>query len=336
MMPRLKITLGCCDYEHTRALAEGRIQPDGVDLNFVKIQHGGAEVNFRMLRHQEFEASEMSMGSYVVSLFANESPFIAIPVFPFRTFRHSFIFVNVHSGIEKPTDLISKRVGNPRYQQTACVWMRGILSDHYGVPVSSVTYYQGGEEEPGRWEGLPIELPPGINVRPAEKGKKLSEMLEKGEIDALYASRIPSSFSRSSKNIRRLFPDFQNEERKYFKETNIFPIMHTIVIRRDVYEANRWLAQSLYKSFLASKEIAYEDYYKIKGLPGAKFMLPWIAQYMEQIRDLMGDDFFPYGIEPNLPSLQTFLRYCHEQGLAKRLLKPEDIFAPETVAQFKV
>lgn len=335
-MPKLRLSLAVSDYDRTRALMEGKVQPEGIDLHPVTIDGGGTEVNFRMLRYKEFDASEMSMGSYILSLFEEDPPFIAIPVFPFRTFRHSYIFINAKSGIRSPKDLRSKRVGIPRYQQSACVWIKGILSEHYGVPITSVNYVQGGVEDPGRWEGLSLKLPRGVKLETAPRSKRLSDMLEAGEIDALYSARVPSGFTQGSKNIKRLFPDYVSEEKKYYRKTGVFPIMHTIVIRKEVYEKDRWVAQALFKAFLESKQQAYSQFYSPRGNLGTKFMLPWITTYLDEVRELLGWDFYPYGIEQNRKTLQALLRYTHEQGLARRLLKPEQIFAEGTKEQFKV
>ncbi|MDG6901467.1 MAG: ABC transporter substrate-binding protein [Nitrososphaerota archaeon] len=335
-MPKLRLSLAVSDYDRTRALMEGKVQPEGIDLHPVTIDGGGTEVNFRMLRYKEFDASEMSMGSYILSLFEEDPPFIAIPVFPFRTFRHSYIFINAKSGIRSPKDLKSKRVGIPRYQQSACVWIKGILSEHYGVPITSVNYVQGGVEDPGRWEGLSLKLPRGVKLETAPRSKRLSDMLEAGEIDALYSARVPSGFTQGSKNIKRLFPDYVSEEKKYYRKTGVFPIMHTIVIRKEVYEKDRWVAQALFKAFQESKQQAYSQFYSPRGNLGTKFMLPWITTYLEEVRELLGWDFYPYGIEQNRKTLQALLRYTHEQGLAKRLLRPEQIFAEGTKEQFKV
>ena len=335
-MSNLRISFAVGQYDRTRALLEGKVKTEGIDLNCIPIEGGGTEVNFRMLKYGEFDASEMSMGSYVLSLFSKDPPFVAIPVFPFRTFRHSYIFVNAKSGIRAPKDLLSKQVGIPRYQESACTWIRGILSEHYGVPVTSVKYVQGGLEDPGRWEGLPLKLPRGIRLEAAGESKRLSDMLDTGEIDALYSARVPSSFTRGSTNVKRLFPDYVSEEKRYYRKTGVFPIMHTVVIRKEVYERNRWVARSLYKALAESKEVAYSQFYAPRGSLGTKFMLPWITDHLEEVRKLMGWDFYPYGIEPNRKTLKAFLRYCHEQGLAERLLKPEDVFVRETTEQFKV
>ena len=336
VLTKLKLSLAVSDYDRTRALMEGKVQPEGIDLHPITIEGGGTEVNFRMLRYKEFDASEMSMGSYMRSLFEEDPPFVAIPVFPFRSFRHSFIFINAKSGIRSPKDLRSKRVGLPRYQQSACVWIKGIMSDHYGVPITSVNFVQGGVEDAGRWEGLGLKLPKGVKLESAPRNKRLTDMLESGEIDALYSARVPSGFTEGSKNIRRLFPNYVNEEMKYYRKTGVFPMMHTVVIRKDVYEKNRWVAQSLLKAFTESKQQAYSQFYSPRGNLGSKFMLPWITSYLEDVRDLMGWDIYPYGLEQNRKALETLLRYGHEQGLTRRLLKPEQIFVEETREQFKV
>jgi 4,5-dihydroxyphthalate decarboxylase len=330
-MAKLRLSIACSNYDRTRALLEGRIPVDGIELTCLDLPI--EETFFRMLRHYEFHVAEMSLSSYVLSLFAEKPRLIAIPVFPSRFFRHSCIFVNRESGIGEPKDLIGKRVGTPEYQMTAGVWIRGILSDEYEVPVSSVTYFRGGEEEPGRPEKLRLSLPPEIRLESIPPKKTLSAMLDAGEIDALYTARMPSSFVRGSGNVRRLFENYQAVERDYFSKTKIFPIMHTVVIRRDVYEKSPWVAQSLYKAFARAQHDAYNELYEAGAL---SVMLPWLVQHVEETRALMGTDFWPYGLEPNAHTLATFLRYSFEQGLAKRLLKPEDLFAPETLESFKV
>jgi 4,5-dihydroxyphthalate decarboxylase len=286
-----------------------------------------------MLRSREFDAAEMSLSSYVMSLFSDDPPFVAIPVFPSRSFRHSCIFVNQRSGIREPKDLIGKKVGSPEYQLTAPVWIRGILSDEYEVPVNSVRYFTGGQEEAGRIEKVKIELPPGIHVERIPPGRTLSRMLDEGEIDALYTPRIPSTFGDGSGNVRRLFPDHGDVEKDYFRKTRMFPIMHTLVIRRDVYRQHPWVAQSLYKAFSEAQKYAYADLYEAAAL---KHMLPWLLTHVEETRKIMGKDFWPYGYEPNVKTLETFLRYSYEQGLSKRRLDPRELFAAETFGLFKV
>jgi 4,5-dihydroxyphthalate decarboxylase len=327
---KLRLSLGCWNYDRTRSLLEGRVQPDGIDLNYLNMPV--EETFFRMLRNREFDVAEMSLSSYSVSLFKG-SPFIAIPIFPSRFFRHSCIYVNADSGIKEPKDLIGKKIGNPEYQMTAPVWIRGVLSDEYGVPVNSVTYYTGGEEEPNRDEKLKLDLPPDIKVQPIGPNQTLSAMLASGEIDALYTARMPSSFHTSGGKVKRLFEDFVPVEKDYFRRTGIFPIMHTVVIRREIYEQNRWVAQSLYKAFCEAQQETYKDLYETAAL---KAMLPWLTAHVEEARHEMGDDFWPYGYAKNKDTLSTFLRYHHEQGLSKTLLTPEQLFAPETLESFKI
>ena len=330
-LSKLKLAFGCWNYDRTRALMDGSVQPDGIDLNYLNMPV--EETFFRMLRNREFDAAEMSLSSYTMSCFREPQPFIAIPVFPSRFFRHSCIYVNANSGIRTPDDLIGKRIGNPEYQMTAPVWIRGILSDHYGVPVDSVTYFTGGEEEPNRSEKLKLDLPENIRVERIGPDKTLSQMLYDGEIDALYTARMPSSYRKGDGQVTRLFENYVDVEREYFRKTGIFPIMHTVVVRREIYEANRWVAQSLYKALVESQRRTYEDLNETAAL---KAMLPWLNSHVEEVRKEMGDDFWPYGLQKNRANLEVFLRYSYEQGLSRQLLTPEDLFAPETFESFKI
>ncbi|HEY3533088.1 MAG TPA: ABC transporter substrate-binding protein [Casimicrobiaceae bacterium] len=330
-MSKLKLSLACWNYDRTRALMDGSVRADGIDLVYLDLPV--EETFFRMLRHREFDVAEMSLSSYTVSMFREPRPFVAIPVFPSRFFRHSSIYVNANAGIREPRDLIGKRVGVPEYQMTAPVWIRGILSEHYGVPVDGVTYCTGGEESPGRSEKLKLDLPPNIRVEQIGPRQTLARMLAEGEIDALYTARMPSTFGDGTGAVRRLFPDYVAVERQYFRDTGIFPIMHTVAIRRDVYEQNRWIAQALQKAFVEAQRRTYDDLYVTAAL---KAMLPWLTAHVEETRALMGNDYWSYGFAPNRDTLATFLRYHHEQGLSKRVLAPEDLFAPEALESYTI
>lgn len=327
----MRLTLACWDYDRTRALIDGTVAPDGVEL--VYLNQPVEETFFRMMRYREFDCSEMSLSSYVASLDSGEPPFIAIPAFPSRFFRHSCIFVCAKSGIAKPEELKGRRIGVPEYQMTAPVWIRGILSDDYGVKVTEVEHYSGGEEEPGRDEKLKLDLPGEIRLRPIAPHQTLSRMLADGELDALVTARAPSTFHSEPDKVRRLFPNYVEVEKDYYRRTKIFPPMHTVVIRRDVYARNPWVAQSLYKAFSEAKAKAYALYNQTAALPA---MVPWLVAELEEARREMGEDWWPYGLEPNRNALETFLRYHHEQGLSKRLFKPEELFARETLESFKI
>jgi 4,5-dihydroxyphthalate decarboxylase len=330
-MSRLRLSLACWNYDRTRALADGAVRPDGIDLDYLELPV--EETFFRMLRHREFDVAEMSLSSYAVSLSREPRMFVAIPVFPSRMFRHGSIYVNADAGIRDPRDLIGKRVGTPEFQMTAPVWIRGTLAQHYGVPVESVKYFTGGEEEPGRDEKLRLDLPPSIRVERIGAGKTLSAMLAAGEIDALYTARMPSTYGDGRGSVRRLFPDHVAVEQTYFRDTGIFPIMHTVAIRVDVYERHRWIAQALTKAFGQAQQRTYDD---LAATAALKTMLPWATAQLEETRALMGADFWPYGLAANRATLATFLGYHHAQGLSRRLLSPEELFAPETLESFRI
>lgn len=333
-MSKLTLSFACWNYDRTRALLDGSVQADGIDLNYLCLPV--EETFFRMARHREFDVAEMSLSSYCVSLNRPERLFVALPIFPSRFFRHSSIYINATSGINEPKDLIGKRIASPEYQMTAPVWIRGILQDHYGVPVANAggqPYLFGGEEETGRVEKLKLDLPPSIKLQPIGPTQTLSQMLHDGDIDALYTARMPSAFKRNDGKVKRLFENYAEVERAYWRETGIFPIMHTIVMRRDIYEANRWIAQSLTKAFYAAQQKTYEDLAETAAL---KSMLPWLVAHVEEARREMGEDWWPYGLDKNRKTLETFTRYHFEQGLSKRQLSLEELFAPESLESFRI
>ena len=307
------------------------MRAEGIDLVYNNLFV--EETFFRMLRNREFDIAEMSLSSYCVSLMREHPPFVAIPVFPSRFFRHSCIFVSAKSGVREPKDLAGKRIGVPEYQMTAPVWIRGVLQDEYGVDPASCDYRTGGEEEPGRDEKLSLDLPAKFKVTPIGPGQTLAAMIEDGQLDAMHTARAPSTFRTQPGRVRRLFENFVEVEKAYYRKTKIFPIMHTVVIRRDLYEANRWVAQSLLKAFTQAQRKTYEYLNTSMALTT---MLPWQAAHVEEARALLGEDWWPYGLEPNRHVLDTFLRYHHEQGLSKRRLRPEELFAPETLQSFRV
>jgi len=321
-MSRLRLSFACWDYDRVRALQDERVRPEGIDLTVLPLRV--EETFFRALRGQEFDVCELSLSSYLLTLDRDDPPFIAIPAFPSRFFRHQSIFVNTDT-VRTPSDLIGKRVGTPEFQLTAGVWQRGILAEHYGVPVESVRYYTGAlSGSRKRDEKIPLSLPDGISVTPIPAGENLSDMLAAGELDAIYTAPTPHTFG-TAPNVDHLFRDFVAEEKAYFARTRIFPIMHVVAIRREVYEANPWIARSLYKAFLESLRIAFSDLSQRSAL---KVMLPWLEENVREATDALGEDYWSYGIEANRHVLETFIRYSYEQGLAKTLRGPEDLFAP--------
>jgi 4,5-dihydroxyphthalate decarboxylase len=330
-LSRLQLSLACWDYDRTRALADGSVRAEGIDLIYNNLFV--EETFFRMLRNREFDAAEMSLSSYCVSLSRPEPAFIAIPVFPSRFFRHSCIFVSAKSGIREPADLAGKRIGVPEYQMTAPVWIRGILQDEYGVDPAGCEYWTGGEEEPGRDEKLKLELPAKFKLRAIGPQQTLARMIAAGELDAMHTARSPSTFHSQPDKVKRLFENFVEVEKAYYRKTKIFPIMHTVVIRRDLYQKNRWIAQSLAKAFAQAQRKTYEHLSTSMALTT---MLPWQSAHVEEARALLGEDWWPYGLEANRRVLETFLRYHHEQGLSKRRLEVEELFAPETLVSFRV
>lgn len=321
------LTLACGDYDRTRALHEGSVRPEGVSLTTLRLPV--EEIFFRTARFREFDVSEMSLSSYLLTLDEDgRGPFVAIPVFPSRAFRHNGIYVRVGSGIERPADLVGRVVGIPEYQVTAAVWIRGLLEDEYDVPVSSVRYRTGGLHEPGRVEKLALDLPGDVEVTPIGAGENLSDLLVEGALDAIYSPRTPRCFAEGRPEVRRLFPDFREVEADYFRRTGIFPITHTVVLRRDVYEANRWVARSMQKAFEAARRDALEG---IDETAALRYMLPWLQGEVERTREVMGRDYWTYGLEPNATALRTLIGYSHAQGLARRAFDPAELFAPETL-----
>jgi 4,5-dihydroxyphthalate decarboxylase len=327
----LHLTLACWDYDRTRAIMEDRVRFDGIDLTYLNLVI--EETFFRQMRYHEFDVSEMSFSSYLVSMFEPKRPFVAIPVFPSRSFRHSGIYINNDAGISTPQHLAGKRIGCAEYQLTANVWIRGILNDEYGVTPSSFVTLTGGLEEPGRVEKAALRLPSQIKIESIAPDHTLSAMLASGEIDALFSLRAPSCFGSGTGRVRRLFENTYAAEREYYQRTGIFPIMHVIAIRREVYESNRWIAQSLFKGFVEAQRMAYADLSETAGL---KTMLPWLIYQLAETEKMMGVDFWPYGVAANAETINCLLRYSYEQGLSKRLLKPDEIFAPETMERFKI
>jgi 4,5-dihydroxyphthalate decarboxylase len=331
-MSKTKLTLACWDYDRTRALQDGRVQVEGVDLTYLPLRV--EETFWRMLRYQEFDAAEISLGSYLMAREKGFPKLIAIPVFPSRAFRHSCIYINTGSGIKEPKDLAGKRVGVPEYQITMAIWARGILQHEYGVKPEQMKWLTGGEEHPGREDKVKHDLPKSIDIRPIGPEQTLSSMLERGEIDAMISAHMPSPFVRRSPKVGRLIPNFSQVEKDYYRRTKIFPIMHAVALREEFYEKNPWVAQSLCKAFAESKRICQEAMYEYSAL---KYMLAWSIAEMEEEREIFGaGELWPYGLEANRHVLETLVQYAHEQSLLKSRPDLKSLFAPNTLEDFKI
>jgi 4,5-dihydroxyphthalate decarboxylase len=328
---KLHLTVACGDYDRTHALQTGAVNPEGIRLTYVPLE--AEEIFWRMGHHQEFDVSEMSLSNHVTMISRGDSPFVAIPVFPSRFFRHSCIFVNTDAGINNPADFKGKKVGAPEYSITAAVWIRGLLSDDYGVRARDVHWWVGGQEEPGRKERVKLSLPAEIKVDAIAEDKTLNEMLESGELDALISARSPSCFVKGSPKVKRLFPNFKDVEIAYYKRSKIFPIMHVLVIRKEIYDKHPWIARSLYKAFCAAKDHAIKNMQISNTLACT---LPWLSWERERLKEIFGADWWPYGIEANRRVLEHLIRYMAEQGLLARPLKVEEVFAPNVIGEFKI
>ena len=331
-MAALTLDLGCGDYDIVRPLKDGIVRAEGLEINFVTINRP-PEVHWRMGVHQEFDAAEMSFGSFVAGKSRGEFPFVGIPAFVYRKFRHSCAYVNVNAGIHRPEDLNGKRVGVPEWQMTATVWLRGFIQDDYGVRPRDIHWCTGGLESSERKEKVSLKLPPEINIENIPAGKNLSDMLVTGEVDALLTAQVPAPYVKRLPQIKRLFSDTRQAETEHFRRTGIFPIMHVIVIREEFYKRHPWVAQSLYKAFLESKNCCIDAIYRNDAIHS---VLPWTGQHADEVRELMGKEFWPYGVEPNRKTIDTFLRYSAEQGLTPAKLAVEDLFAKETQDTFHV
>jgi 4,5-dihydroxyphthalate decarboxylase len=326
----LHLTLACEDYDRTRPLKDGLVKPEGVQLNYLVMPV--EEIFWRMMKYEEFDASELSLGAFLIASARGHRPFIAIPVFPSRTFRHRCVFVNTASDIRQPTDLRGKRVGVPEYSMTAAVWLRGLFQHEYGILPEEIHWIQAGEENPGRKDRVSFEMPPGVRLD-IIADRTLNEMIDKGEIDAMMSPRMPACFLAGSPRVRRLFPNYRQVEVDYFEKTGLFPIMHVIVIKRAIYAKDSWIAQTLYKAFCEAKDISLRELYDTNIL---RVSLPWTSAEYEDTRGLMGADYWPYGLTPNLANLETLHDYLYEQRLIKQKLNMNELFARETLDAFKI
>jgi 4,5-dihydroxyphthalate decarboxylase len=327
----LRLSLAVCDYDRTRALFDGRAPIEGCDITAVPLEP--EEAFHRAFKFSEFDISEISLSSYIMTTARGDAHYMAIPAFVSRLFRHSGIYIRTDRGIARPQDLKGKTIGLPEYQITANVWIRGILKDEHGVLPSDIRWRRGGLEDPGRDERATIKLPPEIDLQAIPEHRTLSEMLAAGELDGLISARAPSCFLRGVPQVARLFPDYPATEEAYFRKTGIFPIMHAIGIRRSLVEQHPWLAVSVYKAFLEAKALCMHELGQIGHLATS---LPWSVAEFDRLRRVMGEDFWSYGVEPNRHVLETLARYSFDQNLSVRQLSVDEMFARSTYDLSKI
>jgi 4,5-dihydroxyphthalate decarboxylase len=329
-MSRLPITVATWDYDRVRALTDGRVTIEGCDVNYLTMPV--EECFERAFFHGEFEVAEIGFSPFLIALSRGPTPYVAVPVFLSRMFRHSAVYIRSDRGINGPADLRGKTIGVPEYQMSAVLWFRGYLKDEFGIAPKDINWVQAGLENPGRRDKFPLNLPQGFPLA-SRNDTSLSKLLADGEIDGIMSARTPSCYINSHPQVRRLFPDYRAAERDYYKKSGIFPIMHALGIRRDVYEKNRWLAASVYKAFLKAKRIADAEFEETTAL---KIGLPWVTAEYEATVAAMGRDFWSYGVEPNRKTLTTMARYSYEQGLAVRELTVEEMFAEGNLRETRV
>jgi len=329
-MSKLSLSIAVGDYDRMRPLIDGAVQIDGVDPTFLMLTP--EEIFYRAFRHEAFDICELSLSSYSVRTARGDCPYVGVPVFPSRAFRHTAITVRTDR-IKEAGDLRGKRVGLPEYQLTACVWARAILADDHGVKPSEIQWVRGGQEEPGRKEKIALDLPADVQIEDAPEGSTLSRMLAAGEIDAIISPRIPSCQVRGDPNVGWLFADPKAAAADYFRRTGIFPIMHILGVRKTLVEAHPWLPAAALKAFERSKRVALE---RLADTSAPKVTLPFVEEQLAAARGLMGDDFWPYGLAANRVTLQSFLKHHHDQGLSSGLLTPEELFHPSTLESEKI
>lgn len=329
-MHKLHVNMATADYDHFRDIALGLVPVDGATLNhqIYRIE----EVFFRFVHYREWDVSEMSFAKFVAIMSEGNTDIIGLPVFPSRMFRLASIYVHRNGNVKDGGDLAGKRIGLPEWAQTAAIYTRGWMTDQLGIPLSSVEWIQSGLNEPGRREQVSFALPAGVTLRPVPE-KSLRDMLRDREIDAVFSARPPAGMEGTYSDIVPLFPHPETVEAAYFAETGILPIMHTVAMRRDIYEKHKWLARNLFKAFQEARERSLA---RIFDRQASRLFVPWLPDYAQSARRTLGESFFPYGIEENLTCLEVYLRWCFEQGIARRLMKPEELFAPETGATHRV
>lgn len=332
-MNPLPLTLALGPYDHTRDVTDGTLRVEGVQLRTLDLPI--EEIFYRFTLHREWDISEMSMGKYIALRSQDDASIMALPVFISRAFRHSMFYVREGGPVKRPEDLKGRRIGIPEWAQTAGIYGRGYLSDYVGLKLTDIEWVQAGVNEPGRREKVKLHLPEGMKYRNVPD-RSLNQMLLDGELDAVMSARPPTG---TGQGIVRLMPDSQAAEEQYFRDTNIFPIMHALVLKGPVLDAHPWLAMNLYKTFLEAKNRSME---RLSDITASHAPLAWMANYTERMRGIFGEDFYPYGISAerggdiNRATLEAFLKFGFEQGVCQRRLAVEELFPKQVLGAYKV
>lgn len=326
----VKLTIATTDYDHFRDFRLGLVRAEGIDSTWLTLGHH--EIFSRFTFNREWDVSELSFAKFSAQVTRTDSDIIGLPVYASRLFRFASFYVNKKAGIKTAADLKGKRIGVPEWAHTAAVWMRGWLMHEGGVPLADIEWVQAGTNEAGRIEKVELTLPKGVTLR-REPQKTLSGMIASGELDCVIIARPPDCFRQGHPDVVRLFPDFEEIERRYYQETRVYPIMHVIALRKALLADNPWIARNLLNAFEESKRRSLE---RLLDPAVSRYPVPWLTNYVRRTAEAFGGDPFPYGIEPNRPTLELFLRYCHEQGIAHRLAAPEEIFPPGIMASVRV
>ncbi|MDR3522477.1 MAG: ABC transporter substrate-binding protein [Acetobacteraceae bacterium] len=330
-MSKLNLSIAIGDYDRVRPLRNGDVQIDGTDPVFLALDP--EEIFFRAFRHEEFDVCELSLSSFTVKTALKNCPYVGVPVFPSRAFRHTSIYKRTDRGINTPADLKGKRIGTPEYQLTANVWARAILETEYGVKPSDITWVRGGMDTPGRVEKISLNLGPDVKLENAPADRTLNQMLEAGEIDGIIGPRAPAAFEAGNPIVDWLWPDVDAVAADWYRRTGLFPIMHMLGVRRALVEQHEWLPFALLKAFEHSKQLALK---RLSDTSATKVTLPFVEESLRRARTLMGQDFWTYGYGPNKPTLDAFLGFHHRQGLSQRLVAAEELFHPSTLEAFKI
>lgn len=326
----LPLTLATWDHDRVMAIHDGRVPVAGVEVESHVLP---TSTLFPVaVQEAKFDVTELSISSYILQVSRGECAYTALPVFLSRAFRHSGFFARSGSGIETPADLAGRKVGVPEYQMTAALWMRGILSDEYGVDPAKIHWRTGALDAGVRHERLELDLPAGMVVEPIQDGETLQDLLLAGEIDGLLAPKPPSAFLVGDKRLCRLLPDFEQAEADYYRRTGFFPIMHLIAVRKTLVESNPWLPQALMDAFTQARDIAMQRLREIWLGNANRLSFPWLGSAMERLLGVMGPNYWPYGFEANRAELEAVCRYSSEQHLAARRVSPEELFAPSVLA----